>query len=114
MNTHDTAALVTGGASGLGLATARHLQKLGMQVQVLDLPPKAGTHDHLLADGIGFSGGDVRSAADVEAALDQATAGGLPLRVVVNCAGVVAGARVLGPWRISLAPPRSISSAPST
>jgi NAD(P)-dependent dehydrogenase (short-subunit alcohol dehydrogenase family) len=96
MNTHDTAALVTGGASGLGLATARHLRKLGIAVQVLDLPPRTGSHDHLLADGIGFSAGDIRSTDDVGAALDQATAGGLPLRVLVNCAGVVSGARVLG------------------
>ena len=96
MYTHDIAALVTGGASGLGLATARHLRKLGARVQVLDLPPRVGSHDHLLADGIGFSAGDIRSTDDVEAALDQATAGGLPLRVVVNCAGVVSSARVLG------------------
>jgi NAD(P)-dependent dehydrogenase (short-subunit alcohol dehydrogenase family) len=39
MYMHDIAALVTGGASGLGLATARHLRKLGVRVQVLDLPP---------------------------------------------------------------------------
>jgi len=95
MNINDVAALVTGGASGLGLATARHLRKLGVRVEVLDLPPREGAHEHLIMDDIGFSAGDVRSADDVDRALDRATSTGLPLRIAVNCAGVVAGARLL-------------------
>ena len=96
MDLIHSAALVTGGASGLGLATAVLLRNLGARVVVLDLPPRNGSGDRLLAEDIGFSAGDVRNAADVEAALDRATLNGMPLRVLVNCAGVVSGARVLG------------------
>lgn len=96
MALQDTAALVTGGASGLGLATARHLTSLGARVQVLDLAPREGVIEQLRSEGIGFSAGDVRDPDAVSAALDQATADGLPLRVLVNCAGIVTGARVLG------------------
>lgn len=96
MTLQHAAALVTGGASGLGLATARHLQSLGARVEVLDLAPREDVHAQLQSEGIGFSAGDVRDAGDVTAALDRATPNGLPLRVLVNCAGVVSGARVLG------------------
>ena len=96
MSLPDYAALVTGGASGLGLATARRLSSLGARVVVLDRSPGATDPTHLPAAGIEFVAGDIRDAGDVGAALDRATAGGLPLRILVNCAGVVSGARVLG------------------
>lgn len=95
MKLDDSAALVTGGASGLGLATARRLHHLGVRVHVLDLRPEEGAVEQLSASGIGFTAGDVRSRDDVERALDQAVASGRPLRASVNCAGVVFGARVL-------------------
>lgn len=96
MALQHSAALVTGGASGLGLATARHLTSLGARVHVLDLAPREGVRERLQAEGIGFSAGDVRDPDAVGAALDRATADGLPLRVLVNCAGIVTSARVLG------------------
>jgi NAD(P)-dependent dehydrogenase (short-subunit alcohol dehydrogenase family) len=87
-------ALVTGGASGLGLATARALVAAGANVVILDLPSSAGTR---VADEIGarFAPGDVASEDDVTAALGTAMGLG-PLRIAVNCAGVADAARVVG------------------
>jgi len=88
-------ALVTGGASGLGLATARKLYAAGASVVILDLPGSSGT---VVAKDLGprasFAAGDVTSPGDVDAALDAAgaLAGGVP-RIVVNCAGIGTAAR---------------------
>src|SRR5581483_5667373 len=85
MEIAGSSALVTGGASGLGLATARALAKAGAKVTILDLPNSAGGQ---MAAEIGgtFAAADVRDTAAVEAALDAAEAAG-PLRAVVHCAG---------------------------
>ncbi|MEU4422169.1 3-hydroxyacyl-CoA dehydrogenase [Actinoplanes sp. NPDC024001] len=89
---HDVA-LVTGGASGLGLATVRALAATGAQVVIIDLPSSEGK---ALADsGVHFSPGDVTSEEAVNAALGVAAGLG-QLRVVVNCAGIGSAARVLG------------------
>jgi NAD(P)-dependent dehydrogenase (short-subunit alcohol dehydrogenase family) len=82
----DAVAVVTGGASGLGLATAKRLRAAGAQVVLLDLPGSAGEQ---VAGELGahFAATDVTDTAQVEAALDQAVELG-PLRVVVNCAGI--------------------------
>jgi NAD(P)-dependent dehydrogenase (short-subunit alcohol dehydrogenase family) len=95
MQIAGSVAVVTGGASGLGLATARRLTKAGAQVVLLDLPsaPGAQAVDELGA-GAAFAPGDVTSEADVTAALDAATARG-PLRIVVNCAGIGTPGRVI-------------------
>jgi len=91
-------ALVTGGASGLGLATVRRLHDGGASVVILDLPRSDGT---AIAKELGaraaFSAGDVTSPDDVEAALDaaQALADGPP-RILVNCAGIGNAARTAG------------------
>jgi NAD(P)-dependent dehydrogenase (short-subunit alcohol dehydrogenase family) len=88
-------ALVTGGASGLGLATARTLHDAGASVVILDLP---GSNGLAVAADLGpraaFWAGDVTSPPDVDAALDAAgaLAGGVP-RIVVNCAGIGTAAR---------------------
>jgi NAD(P)-dependent dehydrogenase (short-subunit alcohol dehydrogenase family) len=80
-------AVVTGGASGLGLATVRALSAAGASVVVLDLETSAGAE---IADGLGpdvrFAAADVTDPEAVSAALDAAEERG-PLRVLVHCAG---------------------------
>ena len=87
-------AVVTGGASGLGLATARRLAKGGAHVVLIDLPNSAGT-EQAAAIGGTFVPADVTDEQQVNAALDAAVARG-PLRVAVNCAGVGTAGRVIG------------------
>lgn len=93
---HGCAALVTGGASGLGLATATALHDAGASVVLFDLPGAPGEQ---IVEALGgrarFVAGDVTKAAEVQAAVDAATAVG-PLRIVVNCAGIATGARTVG------------------
>jgi NAD(P)-dependent dehydrogenase (short-subunit alcohol dehydrogenase family) len=95
MHIEGSVALVTGGASGLGLATARRLVKAGAQVVLLDLPSAPGQQAvEELGDAAVFAPGDVTGEPDVVAALDTATARG-PLRIVVNCAGIGTPGRVI-------------------
>jgi NAD(P)-dependent dehydrogenase (short-subunit alcohol dehydrogenase family) len=85
MDIAGSSALVTGGASGLGLGTARALAKAGARVTIVDLPTSAG--EQMAAEiGGSFVAADVTNTAAVEAALDVAEAAG-PLRAVVHCAG---------------------------
>jgi NAD(P)-dependent dehydrogenase (short-subunit alcohol dehydrogenase family) len=89
-------AVVTGGASGLGLATARELAGAGASVVLLDLPSSRGAAaaDELGGDTL-FVPTDVTDPRSVELAIEAATARG-PLRVAVSCAGVGTPGRVLG------------------
>lgn len=93
MNIERAAALVTGGASGLGLATARRLAAAGAVVTILDLPRSAGAEIAAELGGT-FHPADVTSEEEVRAAVAAAEARG-PLRVVVNCAGIAPPAKVL-------------------
>jgi len=89
-------ALVTGGASGLGLATARRLVKSGARAVLVDLPSSKGDDVAASLDGAAvFAAADVTDEAAVRSALDAAGELG-PLRVVVNCAGIGTPGRVLG------------------
>jgi NAD(P)-dependent dehydrogenase (short-subunit alcohol dehydrogenase family) len=87
MNLEGGSALVTGGASGLGLATATALIARGVPVVILDLPSSPGAE---IAAGLGdlatFAPGDVTDEVTVNAALDAAQELGT-LRAVVHCAG---------------------------
>lgn len=84
--THGSA-LVTGGASGLGLATVTALVDRGVPTTIVDLPSSAGAEvAEELGDLATFSAADVRDEAAVEAALDVATSRA-PLRALVHCAG---------------------------
>ena len=94
MDINGAAALVTGGASGLGAATARLLAAHGARVVVLDLDEQRGTAVAGEIDGL-FARADVRDEVQVIAAVDAAVSLG-PLRVLVNCAGISIPARTIG------------------
>ncbi|WP_194762470.1 SDR family NAD(P)-dependent oxidoreductase [Microbacterium sp. UFMG61] len=93
MQIQGSSALITGGASGLGLATARTLAAAGAVVTILDLPSSAGADIAAELGGV-FAGGDVTSAEDAADAVAAAQAQA-PLRIVVNCAGIAPPAKVL-------------------
>ncbi|WP_340697765.1 SDR family NAD(P)-dependent oxidoreductase [Cellulosimicrobium funkei] len=96
MRIEGTVALVTGGASGLGRATAEGLVAAGARVVLADLASSDGA---AVAEGLGgaarFVPTDVTSEDDVARALDAADALG-GARIVVSCAGIVLAQRVLG------------------
>jgi NAD(P)-dependent dehydrogenase (short-subunit alcohol dehydrogenase family) len=94
MELSGTSAVVTGGASGLGLATVHRLRKRGVEVVVLDIESSAGA-DVAEETGAHFVSGDVRDEGSAEAAVARAVAIA-PLRVVVNCAGVGMAGRTVG------------------
>jgi NAD(P)-dependent dehydrogenase (short-subunit alcohol dehydrogenase family) len=95
MDVNGVAALVTGGASGLGEATARDLAAHGAKVVIADLNEDRGK---TIADEIGgvFVKVDVSDENQVQAAVDAAVATGAPLRVVVNSAGIGWASRTVG------------------
>jgi NAD(P)-dependent dehydrogenase (short-subunit alcohol dehydrogenase family) len=86
-------AIVTGGASGLGGATAKELASHGVKVAIFDLNEEMGTA-HATAIGGRFFKCDVTSEASVDAALAAARAAQGPERVLVNCAGIAIGKRM--------------------
>lgn len=93
MHIEGSSALVTGGASGLGLATARSLAAEGAIVTIVDLPSSRGAEVAAEVGGL-FAPADVTSTQDIAAAVAQASNVG-PLRVVINCAGVGTANKVL-------------------
>jgi NAD(P)-dependent dehydrogenase (short-subunit alcohol dehydrogenase family) len=92
------AAVVTGGASGLGSATARMLASLGVRVAILDVQREAG---ETLAGAIGavFCEADVTNEASVDAALARARQANGAERVLVNCAGIAPARRTVARQR---------------
>ena len=90
-------AVVTGGASGLGRATAARLVAAGARVALLDRPASAGADvARELGSRAVFAPADVTSADEVTAALDTALARLGSLNVLVNCAGIGTAARTVG------------------
>jgi NAD(P)-dependent dehydrogenase (short-subunit alcohol dehydrogenase family) len=94
MDISGAAALVTGGASGLGGATSRLLAEHGATVTIVDLQDEKGQP---LAEEIGgnFAHADVTDTDQVQAAVGKANAGG-NLRIVANCAGIGWAQRTVG------------------
>src|SRR6202165_677339 len=93
MELKDAVAVVTGGASGLGLATTKRLLDAGAQVVVLDIRGKEAVAE--LGERAVFAETDVTDEAAVTAALDTAESLG-PIRIVVNCAGTGNAIKTLG------------------
>jgi NAD(P)-dependent dehydrogenase (short-subunit alcohol dehydrogenase family) len=102
MNIQGTAALVTGGGSGLGEATARELARLGAKVAVLDMNP-ANAEKVAAEIGAEFGEGcalacpcDITDSASLQAAIAQAAAAHGPARILMHVAGIGSAKRILG------------------
>jgi NAD(P)-dependent dehydrogenase (short-subunit alcohol dehydrogenase family) len=94
MEINGAAAIVSGGASGLGEASARALTEAGALVTILDLNEERG---NALASELGgvFVKTDVSDEAQVGAAVQAATDTGRPLRIAVSCAGIGMAGRIV-------------------
>src|SRR3954470_3875207 len=97
MKTYDVAAVVSGGASGLGEATVRELNARGAAVTILDLQEERGK---ALADQLGghttFVRTDVTDPASVQAAVEEATGKDRPLRIAIRGAALGGARRPVG------------------
>jgi NAD(P)-dependent dehydrogenase (short-subunit alcohol dehydrogenase family) len=87
MELNGTGAVVSGGASGLGAATARALAAAGATVIIADLNEESGKRIAAEIGGL-FARTDVSDEASVQAAVDAAAGTGFPLRTAVSCAGI--------------------------
>jgi len=97
MKITDARAVVTGGASGLGLAVARHVTAAGGRVMLLDVQEGPGqAAAAALGGNAGFAKCDVTSETEVNAAMEAARAAMGSINLLVNCAGVIGAGRVLG------------------
>ncbi|SLN18397.1 Levodione reductase [Roseovarius gaetbuli] len=95
MRIQDTAAIITGGASGLGEATARHFADMGAKVTLLDRDAERG--QSVAADiGATFVETDVTDEASVAAAISAAKSAMGRITAAVNCAGIATGEKTLG------------------
>jgi NAD(P)-dependent dehydrogenase (short-subunit alcohol dehydrogenase family) len=95
MDIRGQAALVTGGGSGLGAATARMLAEAGAKVALLDVNDKAAAEVAIDIKGIAIHC-DVADAASTEAAIAKAAADHGPARILINCAGIGVAKRIIG------------------
>jgi NAD(P)-dependent dehydrogenase (short-subunit alcohol dehydrogenase family) len=104
MKINGSVALVTGGASGLGEATARRLADGGGKVAIVDRPQSEGERVAREIGGI-FCAADVTSGEQVEQAVEKTVEKLGGLQIVVNCAGVGTAARTItkqGPMPLEL------------
>jgi len=95
MDVSGHGAIVTGGGSGLGAETARHLAKAGAKVCVLDLDGDKAAAVAAEIGGLGIAC-DVAGAEAAEAAVGRAREAHGPARVLVNCAGIAPAKRIVG------------------
>src|ERR1700736_4281873 len=95
MQVEGQAAIVSGGGSGLGRATAQMLAAAGVKVAILDINEAAAAETARETGGLAI-GADVADAKSVEAAFATAPARHGPARIAVNCAGIGAAGRIVG------------------
>ena len=95
MNIAGLGAIVTGGGSGLGEATAERLAKAGAKVAIIDMNADAAAQVAARIGGLALPG-DVTDEATMMAAMEQAQAAHGPCRALVNCAGIGVAKRVVG------------------
>ena len=95
MNIAGLGAIVTGGGSGLGEASAIRLAKAGAKVAIIDMNADAAAQVAARIGGLALPG-DVTDEATMIAALEQAQAAHGPCRALVNCAGIGVAKRVVG------------------
>jgi NAD(P)-dependent dehydrogenase (short-subunit alcohol dehydrogenase family) len=95
MDIKGHAAIVTGGASGLGAATARVLTEAGAKVAIFDVNAKAAAEVAIDVKGIAVAC-DVTDSAATEKAIAAAAADHGVARIVINCAGVGPAKRIVG------------------
>ena len=95
MKIQGQAALVTGGGSGLGEATARELARLGARVAVLDVNMDNAKRVAAEIGGIGLQA-DVTSGENMQAAIDTAAEAHGPARILMQIAGIGTAKRVIG------------------
>jgi NAD(P)-dependent dehydrogenase (short-subunit alcohol dehydrogenase family) len=95
MKLDGVAAIVTGGGSGLGRATAEALAARGAKVAIFDLNPATAEEAAKALGGLAFAG-DVADEAAASGGIAKATAAHGPARVLVNCAGIGVAKRVVG------------------
>ncbi|HUY51632.1 MAG TPA: SDR family NAD(P)-dependent oxidoreductase [Streptosporangiaceae bacterium] len=95
MKLNGTAAIISGGASGLGAAVARRLAVAGVTAVVADLNEEQGKAVAAETGGL-FVKTDVSDENSVAAAVEAAASQAAPLRIVVNCAGIGWAARTVG------------------
>jgi len=95
MDIKNTAVIITGGASGMGAATARTLSKLGAKVALFDLNTREAQKVATEINGIAISC-DVTNSESVETAIKEAASKHGAARICINCAGIVHGKRMVG------------------
>src|SRR5215470_11253701 len=95
METEGQAAVVSGGASGLGRATAQALAAAGVKVALLDINEAAAAEAARELGGLAIAA-DVTDAGSIEAAFATARGRHGPARIAVNCAGIGTAGRIVG------------------
>lgn len=95
MQIHGQIALVSGGASGLGAATARALTRAGARVGIIDANEALAEKMALELDGVAARC-DVTSASGAETVIASLRKALGPARILVNCAGIAPGAKIVG------------------
>ncbi|OGT45832.1 MAG: 3-hydroxy-2-methylbutyryl-CoA dehydrogenase [Gammaproteobacteria bacterium RIFCSPHIGHO2_12_FULL_41_20] len=94
MEIKGCAVIISGGASGMGAATARMLGQAGAKIALFDINVESAKKIAAEVNGLAFSC-DVSNAASVEAAMQQAQEHHGPARICINCAGIVHGRRMV-------------------